>query len=87
MHKKQLQQALHHLRGARNGADWKGKFTPAIREATVTHRAEYIAKPIDIAIRIIETELGRCDRKIAKRRERKTRQVDPAQYRAPYKDD
>lgn len=85
MHKRQLEQALHHMRAARNNSDWHGKFTPEIREATVTHRKEFIAKPIELAMAIIETELSRCDRKITKRREKKAKRI-PEPQRLPYKD-
>ena len=77
MNKRQLSQLLDHLRAAKNGANWQGKFTAEIREATVSHRSEYIAKPIDICIGIITTELKQAPKPKPKR---------PRPYRLPYKD-
>lgn len=77
MNKRQLSQLLDHLRAAKNGANWQGKFTPEIREATVAHRAEYIAKPIDICIGIVTAELKQAP---------KVKPKNHRAYRTPYKD-
>lgn len=81
MRKSELERALNRLRSARDASNWQGKFTADIRQATVTHRMEEIAKPLDEVISLVERAL---DKRTRKRHHRKT---ETAQYRAPYKDD
>lgn len=79
MRKIELERALNRLRSARDASNWQGKFTADIRRATVTHRMEEIAKPLDEVIALFEHELKRVDRK--------KRKAVTTPYYLPYKDD
>jgi len=89
MHKKQLQHIKTHVTAALSGANWQGLFTPDVRNATVDHRKQHIARHLEIALEAVDTELKRCDKRIERRRAKdaKPRKTETAQYRAPYKDD
>jgi hypothetical protein len=76
----ELQTLLNKLKDIRNAANWAGKFTFEIRDATRELRYDKIAHPLDEVIEAFEAELRKRRRKRAKRR--------PAapEYRAPYTD-
>ncbi len=86
MHKKQLEHIRHHVEAALSDTNWKGLFTSEIRIETVAHRTR-TARHLEIALEALDTELKRCDKRIERRRAKDAkRNKDPAQYRAPYKD-
>lgn len=88
MHKKQLEQIKHHVQAALLGSNWQGLFTPEIRDATVDHRKQNIAKHLEIALNTVDTELKRCDKAIERRRAKdaKRQKAKADNYRPPYKE-
>lgn len=80
MRKSELERALNRLRSARDASNWQGKFTAEIRQATVTHRMEEIAKPIDEVISLVQKALDKRNRKPHHRHA-------ATPQRLPYKDD
>lgn len=87
MHKKQLQHIKTHVMAALSDMNWTGLFTEEIRTSTVEHRTR-TNNHLVIALEALDTELKRCDKRIERRRAKDVkRKTDPAQYRAPYKDD
>lgn len=68
MNKRKLEIVLSRLRRARDGSNWQGKFTAEVRQATMGHRRDEIAVPLDDAIKLVEAELDRIERKRSKRR-------------------
>lgn len=80
MRKSELERALNRLRSARDASNWQGKFTAEIRQATVTHRMEEIAKPLDEVISLVERALD-------KRNTKRHRKHVVTERRLPYKDD
>lgn len=81
MRKTELERALNRLRSARDASNWAGKFDAHIRSTTKTLRHEEIAKPLDEVISLIQRALDK------RKPKRYRKNVDPAQYRAAYKDD
>lgn len=64
----ELQALVNQLKDIREAANWSGKFTVEVREATRAFRYEKIAHPLDDVIAKLETELKRRTRKRSKRR-------------------
>lgn len=81
MRKSELERALARLRHARDASNWAGKFDAHVRNETKAHRLEHIAKPLDEVISLVEKALDK------RKPKRYRKAVEPAQYRAPYKDD
>lgn len=73
---------LNAMRDAHEAANWQGKFTADIREATKDHRLTKIAEPLQKAIDEAQKEVDKRSR----RRVRLTN-IKQRSYRAPYKDD
>ena len=87
MHKKQLESIKHHVVAALQSTNFAGMFTQEIRDATYDHRRNNIAAHLNIALNTLDIELQRCDKRINRRRAKDAKRKEPAQYRAPYKDD
>lgn len=79
MNKQDLLQIFNTLIDVRKASNWQGKFTSEIRHATVDHRMQKIATPLDEVIKKLRKELDNRNRK------RNTKRV-PTVQRLPYKD-